>query len=156
MVASWPGAIHFGHGTFQAIVDERADEQQRAALEAVAQGRETDPGTLIWQIFSTTVTTILPAVVAAIDLEFDLKNCRARLSVPGLADGTVGPITNPVTGAPHRVRITLPAGFEYTEAELGSGTARAKGAVPLDFTDSHAHIAPIHWSTHGVVRGSGK
>ena len=156
MIASWPGPIHLGNGTFQAIVDERADATQRAALEAVAQGRETDPGTLIWQVFSTTVTKVLPTVVASIDLAVDMKNCRAIVSVPGLVDGTVGPITNPVTGAPHRVRIMLPAGFEYTEAEVGSGTASARGAVPLDFTDTHAHLAQIHWGTHGVVRGSGK
>src|SRR4029450_4185877 len=53
---AWPGPIHLGNGTFQVLVDERADPRQRAALEAIGQGRDTEPGTLIWQVFSTTVT----------------------------------------------------------------------------------------------------
>jgi hypothetical protein len=152
MVASWPAAIHLGNGTFQAIVDARADTRQRAAIEAVAHGRETDPGTLIWHVFSTTVTTVLPVHVGQIDLTIDLENRVATLSVPGFIDGTLRPITNPVTHKPQRVRVTLPAGFEYTDAEFCSGTTRATGGVPLDFTDTHAHVARIHWSTHGVVR----
>ena len=46
----------------------------------------------------------------------------------------------------------LPHGFEFREAEMTSGTAQSTGAIGLDFHDSHAHLAAIHWSTHGVVR----
>ena len=42
VLLAWPKAIHFGNGTMQAIVDERADARQRAALEAIIQGRDTD------------------------------------------------------------------------------------------------------------------
>jgi len=152
MLASWPKAIHQGNGTFQAIVDERADDRQRAALEAVALGRETDPGTLVWQVFSTTVTNVLPTVAAPIEFECDVDARNARLNVPGIVEGTVSPIRNPVTGAAHSVRITLPKGFEYSTAEVAAGRAKASGAISLDFTDTHAHLARIHWSTHGVVR----
>src|SRR5690348_10145874 len=48
---SWPGAIHLGQGRCQVVIEERADAAQRAAIEAVAQGRETEPGTLITQVF---------------------------------------------------------------------------------------------------------
>ena len=51
-LAAWPGPIHLGEGTYQLVVEERADAKQRAAIEAVAQGKETDPGTLITQVFS--------------------------------------------------------------------------------------------------------
>src|SRR4051812_18225480 len=50
ILAAWPRAIHHGQGTFQVILDERADDRQRAGLEAVALGRETEPGTLVWQV----------------------------------------------------------------------------------------------------------
>jgi len=152
ILASWPGPIHKGQGTFQAIVDERADTKQRAALEAIAQGRETDPGTLVWQVFSTTVTNLLPTLYRPIELEVNIDARTARLHVPDVVDGTATPITNPVTGKPHRARVTLPAGFEYTEAEFASGSATALGPIELKFKDSHAHIARVHWSTHGVVR----
>ena len=63
-LAAWPGPIHQGNGTFQAVVDARADEHQRAALETIAQGRETDPGSLVLQVFATTVTNLLPTIHA--------------------------------------------------------------------------------------------
>jgi len=152
ILAAWPKAIHRGDGMFQVIVDERGDDRQRAALEAVALGRETEPGTLVWQVFSTTVTRVLPTVSAPITFDCDVDARTARLSVPGIVEGTVSPIRNPVTGAAHSVRITLPRGFEYTTAEVASGRATADGPIPLDFTDTHAHLARIHWSTNGVVR----
>ena len=64
------------------------------------------------------------------------------------------PIKNPVTGQEHRARITLPQGFEYTDAEIVSGTGRtlSESGIALDFNATHAHIARVHWSTHGVVR----
>jgi len=152
ILAAWPGPIHKGGGTFQAIVDVRADDRQRAALEAVALGRETDPGTLIWQVFSTTVTTVLPTAVRPIDLAIDLDSRTASLNVPGVVEGKSSPILNPVTSKPSRARVTLPAGFEFTDAEFCSGTATALGPIELQFRDTHAHLARIHWSTHGVVR----
>jgi hypothetical protein len=50
------------------------------------------------------------------------------------------------------VRVTLPAGFEFTDAEFAAGTTKATGSIPLDFSATHAHLARVHWSTHGVVR----
>lgn len=152
ILAAWPGPIHLGNGTFQAVIDERADARQRAALEAVAHGRETDPGTLVWQVFSTTVTKVLPTLFKPIQLNVDLNQRSATLSVPGLIESTAAPITNPVTGAPHHVRVNLPTGFEFTAAEFASGKARTQGPIQLDFDGTHAHLARIHWSTHGVVR----
>lgn len=153
ILGQWPAAIHLGNGTFQSIIDERANPAQRAALEAVSQGRETEPGKLIWQVFSTTVTKLQPTLFKRIDLTIDLKTCSARVAVAGVIESDAEPISNPVTKAPHRVRVTLPTGFEFTEAEFGSGRATASsGAIKLDHEGSHAHIARIHWSTHGVVR----
>ncbi len=149
---AWPGPIHKGGGTFQALIDARATAAQRAALEAIALGRETEPGKLVWQVFSTTVTTVLPTKFVPIDLHIDVAGRMAALHVPGVIDAEAAPIRNPVTGAPHRASVTLPEGFEYTTAEFASGKTNAPGAVELKFDNTHAHLAHIHWSTHGVVR----
>jgi hypothetical protein len=152
IMAMWPGPIHLGNGTFQVIVDERADTRQRAAIEAVANGRETEPGTLIFNVFAALISNTLPTLYKRIDLAIDAANGTARLAVPGVIDGSSHPIANPVTGAPHRVRVSLPAGFEFTEAEFTAGKAKtAGGAIELMFDDTHAHLARIHWSTRGVV-----
>jgi len=153
IMGQWPAAIHLGNGTFQSIIDERADARQRTALEAISQGKETEPGKLIWQVFSTTVTKLQPTLFRTIDLSIDLKSCAAHVSVPGIIESTAAPIANPVTKAPHRVRVTLPTGFEFTDAEFGSGKAKASsGTIELDHDGTHAHLARIHWGTHGVVR----
>lgn len=152
ILGAWPAAIHLGNGTFQSVIDERADAKQRAALEAVSHGRETDPGTLIWQVFSTTITKLLPTLFKPIQLTIDLPARTARVGVPGVVDGHAESIRNPVTGADHQIRITLPTGFEFTESEVLNGRGKATGDLPLELKDTHAHLARIHWSTHGVVR----
>ena len=149
---AWPGAIHEGNGRFMTIVDERANDAQRAAIEAISHGRETEPGTLIWQVFSTTVTEFLPTLIKPIELSGDPDSATARVRVPGLIEADIVPMRNPITGAPHRAKVTLPTGFEYHEAEFASGTARCAEPIEFNFDDSFALLARVHWSTHGVVK----
>ncbi len=152
ILAAWPGAIHHGNGKLQTIIDERANPGQRKAIEAVSHGRETDPGSLIFQVFSTTITEFLPTLYKPIDLAIDYTARTARVKVPGVVGGNAESIRNPVTGAAHAVRLTLPTGFEYTDSEVLSGKSKPTGPIELDLDGSHAHLARIHWSTHGVVR----
>jgi hypothetical protein len=151
-LGSWPGPIHLGEGTWMGVVDERADAKQRAALDAIGSGRETDEGTLITQVFNSLITKRIPTVYKPIELSIDVPAAKASVRVADLIEAEAHPIANPVTGAAHRVRIQLPEGFEFTEAEFATGRCRTKGPVELTFDDTHAHLARIHWSTHGVVR----
>jgi hypothetical protein len=152
ILAAWPKAIHLGNGRFQSIVEERANPQQRLAIEAISHGKETEPGTLIWQVFSTTVTEYLPTLFKPIDLAIDYAQRTAEVSVPGVLQGRAGTIRNPVTGSPHQVQVTMPTGFEFTQSEVLTGKSQSTGAIELELNDSHAHIANIHWSTQGVIR----
>jgi len=152
MIAAWPSAIHLGNGKFQTIIDERANPKQRQAIETVSHGGETEPGSLIWQVFSATITEFLPTLFKPIELTIDYSARAAQIKVPGLLEGKAESIRNPVTGAPHPVRVTMPTGFEFTESEVLSGKSKATGAIELDLDNSHAHVARIHWSTCGVVR----
>ncbi len=152
ILAAWPGAIHEGNGTFQTIIDERANPKQRAAIEAVSHGKETEPGKLIWQVFSTTVTKFLPTLYKPIELTIDLKTRKAQVKVPGVVQGVGTSIRNDMSGMDVPTRITMPVGFEFHEAEFISGTGKtANGEVHLDFDGTHAHLAHVHWTTHGVV-----
>ncbi len=149
---SWPGPIHLGNGTAMLVIDPTATAEQRAAIETVASGQETEPGTLILQVFSTTLTQVLPTQFKPIELAIDTGKQTAQVRVAGLVDGSAENIRNPVTGQPHLVSVKLPNGFEYDEADFLIGKARASGPIPLAFDDTHAHIAKVHWTTHGVVR----
>ncbi len=149
---SWPRAIHEGNGTMQAIIDERADDDQRHALIEIVHGRETEPGATMLQVFSTTMTKVHDPLFMAIELDIDIDERTARLVVPGMIEGTMEPIRNPVTGNPHRARIDLPNGFEYTLAEVASGTAKTTGEIKLDLVNSHGHLSRLHLTDSGVVR----
>lgn len=152
VLLAWPGAVHQGNGTMMSVIDERADTRQRAALEAISHGKETEPGTLVWQVFSTTMTKFLPTQYKPIELTMDIAARTAKLRVPGVSEGSVEPIRNAVTGAEQKARLVLPDGFEFLEAELASGSARSSSAIELNLDHTHAHLAKVHWSTHGVVR----
>ncbi|MGH8430329.1 MAG: DUF1326 domain-containing protein, partial [Solimonas sp.] len=100
IMAAWPGPIHEGNGRMLTIVDEQADARQRAAIEAISHGQETEPGTLIWQVFSTTVSEFLPTLVKPIELSGDVSKASGRVRVAGLIEADIEPMRNPITGAP--------------------------------------------------------
>ena len=43
----------------------------------------------------------------------------------------VEPIKNSISGEPHRVRIDIPNGFEFTLAEMAGGTTKTEGIIHL-------------------------
>ncbi len=146
----WPGPLHEGNGTIQAIVDERADERQREALLTILSGQEQVEGTF-FQIISMIVSTVLTPQFLPIDFEFDLDGRTARVAVPGIFETTSEPIKNPVTGAPHRIRVDIPEGFEYHEAEIASATIKGTGAIKFDSAACHSSLADVTFTQSGVV-----
>jgi len=148
----WPGAIHQGNGEMQAIIDERANDKQRAALSALLHGEGAEPGHIMLQIYRAMCSTVHDPVVAAIELDADMEKRTAHVRVPGILDTTLEPIVNPVTGAQHRARFDLPLGKEFHLAEVCSGRTKATGAVKLAFEKSHAHISMDAMTSAGPQR----
>lgn len=151
-VFRWPAAIHEGKGEAAIVVDERATPEQRNALLRILSGQDTEPGATIFNVFASTLETVHDPIFSRIDFEVDVDARRARLVVPGVADGRGEPIKNPITGADHRVRIDMPNGFEYTLAEVGRGWMKASQPIAFDLSDSYAHFTQLHLSQSGVVR----
>jgi len=149
---TWPGAVHEGNGTMQLIVDESASDAQREALLTIMQGKETEPMTTMWSVFTAMCSTILDPLSKPIEFEVDVDERTARLSIPGIVETRGEPIKNPVTGAVHRVRIDMPDGFEYSLAEIGSGTTKATGEIKLDFQASYGQFNNLHLTATGPVR----
>ena len=145
----WPGPVHEGNGSMQLIIDERADPRQRDALVKVLSGQETEDMATMWWVFGTMSPHKLPPLFRPIAFDVDVEARRARLDIPGLVAAAGEPIRNPVTGAEHRVRIDLPQGFEFAQAEIGSGTSRTSGAIALDLKDSYGEFAHLHLSHKG-------
>jgi hypothetical protein len=148
----WPGPIHEGHGEGAVIIDSRADEAQRQALLRILSGEDTEPGKTVWNVFASTMEHVHEPLFEAIDMEVDVDARRGRATVAGLIEMAAEPIRNPVTGAEHRARIDLPDGFEYTVAEMGSGTAKVAGPIPFELDATYAQLAHIHLNQNGIVR----
>lgn len=148
---AWPGAIHEGRGEVLTVIDDRTDEAQRNALLTVFSGEETEPGATIFSVFSTVIDTVHAPLFKPITFEADIAARTGHFAVSGLIDGTIAPIRNPVSGESHRVRVTLPNGFEYHEAEYASSTTKAELPVTLDWADRHGHLAMIHMTSAGPV-----
>jgi len=61
------------------------------------------------------------------------------------------PIRNPVSGAPHRIQVLMPEGFEHRKAEIAS--ARIESTAGLKFTVpvGHSSLAKVEQSPTGVA-----
>lgn len=140
-----------GGGKAVPIVDERATDAQREALLRIMGGLDTVPGSTFFQFFSTTFEQVYDPVFAPIELSIDIQGRSARLRVPGWIDARGEPIVNPVTGEPHRARITLPQGFECDVCEVGRGWAQTQGPIDVQLSDSHAQFARLDLNETGVV-----
>ena len=147
----WPGPVHEGGGVAQAIIDARATEAQRAALLKILGGQEQEP-TTVFNIYGSTVAKELEPVFAPIEFACDIAARTGRLVVPGVMHLTIEPIRNPVTGAPHRALIRLPEGFEFHEAEVGSGTFRGEGDdLGFQNRDCYAALTHVAYGPYGIV-----
>lgn len=148
----WPGAVHEGNGTHQSIIDERADEKQRHALNEIIHGRASVEGSSFLYIFGTTMTKVYDPLFLPIEYEINIAECTARVVVPGLLESTGSPMIDPFSGDAHRARLVLPNGMEFLEAECGSGTTKSSGKVELDFTDTWGQFSRYHIKHDGIVR----
>ena len=155
-VYQWPKAIHEGNGQMQLIIDPSASAAQQAAIEKIMTGQDTDEMATMWFVYGAMSPTKHKTLLAPIDVEMDIEGRVGRASVEGVFDVDLKPVPNIVSGLPHRVLIKLPDGFEFTEAEMASGSSRITGGAvrfgPLK--DSHAHFAHLHLTGKGVVRDS--
>lgn len=149
---AFPGAVHEGNGTMALVIDESADDAQREAIRRIAYNEDTDDMNTHWAVYSTMSSTLMDPVFAKIELEADMEARTARGRVEGLIESEAAPIKNPVTGDEHRAQIVLPHGFEYTVAEMGSGTSSTNGDLAVSFENSYAQFNALHMSHEGIVR----
>ncbi|HZS84432.1 MAG TPA: DUF1326 domain-containing protein [Stellaceae bacterium] len=150
VVVDFPGPLHEGNGTAQAIIDERATPEQRSALLGILSGKNSAEGT-IFHIFSLIVSRMLEPVFAPIAFEFDMPGRRARIAIPGILETENQPIRNPVTGAPHRIQVMMPEGFEHRGAEVCSARIDSTGGIRFAVEQGHGSLALVEQTPRGVA-----
>ncbi|MEZ5572836.1 MAG: DUF1326 domain-containing protein [Halioglobus sp.] len=89
--------MHEGAGSVQLIIDDRADDTQRAAIETIASGGEAAEGSSFLQVFASTMETLHPTLFKPIEFECDEK-----------------------------ARILPTQGMEFLSADMASGTSQTR------------------------------
>jgi hypothetical protein len=139
--ADWPGAIHEGNGKAVAYYDERADGEQREALESLARGGEGGP----WGVFINTYELLH---VKPASFELELNGERSRLKVGDVAELVMEPIRNPVTGDETRGGVMLPKGLVFNEGWCAASTSFwVKDGVSYDHSGKQAEFAPFEYAS---------
>ena len=149
----WPGEIKDGNGKRQIVIDERADEAQRRALETILSGRACAPLSNVFAVFASTCSEFCETLFLPIYLEADPELRTAKVEIPGVMTSTGRPITNEFDGKPFHIALARPSGsFEFTYAEIGLGTTSVEGEMEMAFEDSWAHYCVHHFDQDGLVR----
>ena len=151
-VFHWDGAVHEGNGWRRVIHDERSTPDQRAAIEALTSGTQ---GHAFFEIFAAMAPNALEPVVAPIELAYDHERRQARVRIPELAESSIEPIHNPVTGEEHRARIDLPNGFHFRQAEMGNSVrwrTTAGEHLTMEHEHTYAQFVRFDWDSDGSVR----
>jgi hypothetical protein len=152
---AWPGAVHEGNGEALPLIDIRATAGQREALLKIMSGQDTEPGATFFQVFFSMLTKVHEPQFVPIRFEINMDARTAHFAVDGLIDARAEPIRNPVTGQTQRARLTLPQGFEFTEAEFASSTVSTqKSPIALQWKARHAHLVNLDITGKGVVRAA--
>lgn len=153
LIYAWPGPIFEGNGEMQAIIDERADAAQREALKTIVHGGETDEMATHWWVYHAMSSKVHEPLIKPINFEVDVATRTARVEIPGVLESTGRPIKSPATGDEHRVRIDIPSGIEFEQAEVGSASTKTTGAIALELNDSYGQWSVLRHSGSGVVHG---
>jgi hypothetical protein len=139
--ANWPGAIHEGDGEAVILIDERADGEQRAAIETLVSGKVGGP----WGVLGWTWPTIHGPHAVPYDVHLDGLATSVRAGET--LEIQVDKIRNPVTGDEVTPAVMLPQGIIFKEGDLGTSTTfRLNDGVAYDHSGRYTAVGPFAYS----------
>jgi hypothetical protein len=139
---NWPGAIHEGNGEALILVDERADEAQRNAIETLIGGDAGGP----WSVLAWTWPTIHGPKPVPYDLHLD--GVKTRVKAGNSYEVVSETIKNPVSGAEVHPGATLPEGIVFKEADFSSSTAfRVSDGITYEHPGKYTAVGPFEYSS---------
>lgn len=154
-IAKFPGEIPEGNGARQIIIEERADANQRAALEKIIGGESCAPMSNHFSVFNSMCTEFHDTLYMPIDIDLDIENRKAAVNIPGVAEGYGKPILDAFSGEPFHVALARPSGsFEFSYAEIGLGTTTVTSDVKMAFKDTYAQFCVHHYDQDGLVHAA--
>ena len=134
-----PGIMAKGNGTLAVYVDSRANDTQRAALEAIFTGAAGGPPSK----FGSMISTRLPTKIAQIEFKSDGKTWQ--LSIPGITDVTV----EGVAGVDNQNVWLDNVGHPFSQrlaAAKASSSHYKDHSLNFDNSGRNGHFSAIRWS----------
>jgi hypothetical protein len=134
-----PAALHLGNVTLIILVDERADAQQRQAIETMV------PSIPPFSIFHSLASNFHG--FQYVPIEMQLEGIRSRVNVPGTFEIALAPMINPVTGEEEPATLTKPKGFTATLQELcATAVLRFSSAgMSYDHSGKYGEFCPFEY-----------
>ena len=141
VVAHTPGPMADGNWTLAAYVDERADDEQAAALGAIFGGAAGGP----MAAFAPLVGTHLGAKRVAI--RYAVAGNRRSVEIPGIMQMAVAPLPTMHPSGEVWGATGHPVAPDRLAFAVGSaGSTFADHGMRWDNSGKNGHYAPISWS----------
>ena len=141
VVAHTPGAMADGNWTLAAYIDERANEEQTAALGAIFSGAEGGP----MAAFAPMVGTHLG--VKKVAIKYVINGKARSAEIPGVMHMAVEPLPTMHPSGEIWAAVGHPvAPDKLAFAVGGKGSTFADHAMRWDNSGKNGHYAPIKWS----------
>jgi hypothetical protein len=137
--ADWPGAIHEGGGRAVVYIDERADDGQQQAIDALVRGEAGGP----WAIFITTYELDGPH---SAPYELEVAEERSYYRIGTSAELQVEAIQNLVTGNDVHPRLLLPEGLLTRDLGLFRSQRFRVEDLSYDHSGRYAAVGPFAYT----------
>lgn len=145
-VASWPGAIHEGHGRASVYVDNKASDEQFEALSKIVTGQAKGSA---FDVYAKTLDHFREP--KRVKMTFNANGIKSRVKAEGVGEAHLEPIKNPVTGAAHQVAIVQPKGFEAARLDMASSKLLVAddGLLSFKYEGTYGGVQKISWKGSG-------
>jgi len=141
VIAHTPGAMGEGNWKLAAYIDERANEQQMAALGAIFSGAEGGP----MAAFAPLVSQHLG--VKKVPIAYSVKGTARSVEIPGIMRMGVAPLGTMHPSGEMWAALGHPvAPDKMALAVGGKGSTFADHGMRWDNSGKNGHYAPIRWS----------
>ena len=140
LVVDAPQVMGEGGWRVAVYLDERASEEQQAALGEILSGAAGGPPAMLGSLVGEQLG------VRVVPINYTSEEDRKRVEVPGIMDFEIEPIRNPETGAVQEVTNTIhPMGSDLPIARSIRGHFDDFG-LTFDNTGKNGHYREFSWA----------
>jgi hypothetical protein len=141
LAAHAPGPMANGNWSVAAYIDERADDQQTAALGAIFTGAEGGP----MAAFAPLIATNLG--VKKVPIAYTLSGKNRSAQIPGILNMAVEPLPTAHSSGEIWAGVGHPVAPDRLALAVGiQGSTFADHGMRWDNSGKNGHYAPISWS----------